>query len=70
MPWRPRSPLTMTASPDLNRRRADRSLHVRFDQADAGGVDENAVSFSFVDDFRVAGDELHTGFGRSLLAWT
>src|SRR5579863_858765 len=39
----------------LNRLWTDRSFHVRFDQPNPRSVNENAVAFALVDDFRVAG---------------
>ena len=35
--------------------------------ADAGGVDEQAVAFAFINDLGVAGDDLHAGLLRGLL---
>ena len=35
--------------------------------AGAGGVDENAVGLSAIDDLRVAGEELHAGYTRPLM---
>ena len=59
MPCRPRSPLTSMASPGWTFCGA--ILQCVLDDADAGGVDEQAVAFAFVHDLGVAGDDLHAG---------
>ena len=37
------------------------------DHADARRIDKDSVALALVDDFRVAGDQLHVGFGGGLL---
>ena len=63
MPWLAIGPLIRTTSP--GRAALGRNLDARRDHADAGRIDEDAVSFAALDHFRVAGDDAHArGRGR------
>ena len=60
MPCRPRSPLSITASPGATRCGGD--VEVGHHQADAGGIDENAVAVAAIDYLGVAGNDRHAHF--------
>ena len=66
MPWRPMSPLTMTASP--GRTLCGSIGCSRHDPADAGGVDEELVGLAAIDDLGVAGDDAATPAAAAAVA--
>ncbi len=65
MPCRPMSPLTRMASSGWMR--CGRISRRVFDQADSGGIDEDAIALATIHHFGVAGHDLHFGIGGSRL---